>query len=186
MMRDFDDVDAHTLASRDRGEFEADKARADHHYLARLRQALAQGVGIGQGAQRKHAVELGAGHRKKPTSRPGGQNDVVAFDRAAGGQAQAVRRAVDRHDRLAGDQIDLLLLVEEFGPQQQFVEPAFTREVGFRQWRALVGQPRLVTDQHDAAGKTLRAQRRGRLETGRAGADDGDDRIGHQTCVSGR
>ncbi len=106
--------------------------------------------------------------------------------RAAGGQAQAVRRAVDRHDRLAGDQIDLLLLVEEFGPQQQFVEPAFTREVGFRQWRALVGQPRLVADQHDAAGKTLLAQRRGRLETGLAGADDGDDRIGHQTWDSGR
>ncbi len=90
-----------------------------------------------------------------------------------------------RH-RVAVDEVDLLLGVKLDGSQPQIIDPRLTGEVGFRQWRALVGHDRLVADQHDAAGKAGVAQRGGSLETGLAGADDGDDRSRHQTCVSGR
>ena len=101
-------------------------------------------------------------------------------------KSQAALPAIDRRHRVAVDQVDLLLGVKLGRPQPQIIDPGLTGEVGFRQRRALVGQNRLVADQHDAAGKALLAQRRRDLETGLAGADDGDDRSRHQTCVSGR
>ena len=79
-----------------------------------------------------------------------------------------------------------MLGVELGGPQPQIIGPGLTSEVGFRQRRTLVRQNWLVADQYDAAGKAAIAQRGSSLETGLTGADDGDDRSRHQTCVSGR
>ena len=93
MRRDLDDMHRGTRADRDRGEFEADKPGADDDHLTRHGQPLAQDVGIGQGAQRKDAVELGARHRQGSAARAGREHEVVAFDHAARGQAQAARPA---------------------------------------------------------------------------------------------
>ncbi len=106
----------------------------------------------------KHAVELGARHGERPKPRPGGEDDMVAGDLAAGSQSQTTPGPVDRRHGFAGDEVDLLLLVERLGPQQQLVEAAFAGEIGFRQGRALIRQPRLVADQHDMAGETLLPQ----------------------------
>ena len=170
----------------DRRKFEADKAGADHDHLTNLGQPLAQHVGIGQGSQRQHAVQFGARDGERPTARPRGENKMVASHLAAGGQSQAPPGTVYRGDGFAGNQIDLLLLVKRFGPQPKLIQAAFAGEIGFRQGRALIRQYRLVADQHDATAETLLPQRRRRLKTGLAGADDRNDLSGHQTCVSGR
>jgi hypothetical protein len=99
---------------------------------------------------------------------------------------QSLLPAIYRRHRVAVDQVDLLLGVKLGRPQPQIISAGLTSEVRFRQWRALVRQGRLVANQHDAAGKAGVAQRGSSLETGLAGADDGDDRSRHQTCVSGR
>ncbi len=158
MRRDLDDMHRGTRADRDRGEFEADKPGADDDHFTRRGQPFAQNVGIGQGAQRKDAVELGARHRQCSAARSGRQHEMVAFDHTTRGQAQAAPRPVDRRNRVATDELDPLLFVKRAGPQQQFVETAFAGEIGFRQGWALVREPRLVADQHDAAGETLLAQ----------------------------
>ena len=186
MLGHLDDVHADPGGARHRGEFEADKTGADHHHFAHFAEPPAQDVGIGQGAQRQHAVELGAGHRERAKPRPGGQHDLVAGDLAARAQSQPAALPVDLGHGLAGDELDPLFFVERSRAQPQFVEAAVAGEIGFRQGRALIGQRRLVADQQDPAGEPLLAQRRRGLETGLAGADDGDDRVTHQTCVSGR
>jgi hypothetical protein len=107
-----DDVHAHPGGARHRGEFEADKAGADHHDLAHFAEPLAQNVGIGQGAQRQDPVELGAGHRERAKPRAGGQHDVIAGDLGARAQAQPTTRPIDCGHRLAGNELDLLFLVE--------------------------------------------------------------------------
>ena len=158
VVRHLDNVHGDTGGPRHRGELEADKAGPDHDHLARLSQPLAQYVGVGQSAQRQHAVELGARHGERPKARSGGEDEMVAGDLATGSQSQTTPGPVDRRHGFAGHEVDLLLLVECLGPQQQLVEPTFAGEIRFRQGRALVGQHRLVADQHDAAGETLLPQ----------------------------
>jgi hypothetical protein len=61
------------------------------------------------------------------------------------------------------------------GSQPKIIDLGLAGEVGFRQRRPLVGRYRFVADQYHAPGKAAVAQRRGGLETGLAGADNGDD-----------
>ena len=151
LLRHLDDVDGDPGGARHRGEFEPDKAGADHDHLAHLAQPLTQDVGVGQRAQRQNALELGTRHPERPKPRPGGEHDMVAVDLAARGQLQATPAPVDRGNTLAGDEVDPMCFVKCLRPQPQFVEPAVAGKIGFRQRRALVGQDRLVADQQDAA-----------------------------------
>ena len=130
-MRHFDDVYRGTGGDRDGGEFKTNKAGADDHDLARLRQPIAQHIRIGQGAQRQYALKFSARHRQHPGSRTGCQHDLIAFKSTTGGEANTMSRPIDRRHRLAGNQLDLLFFVKRFGPQPQFVEPAFAGEIGF-------------------------------------------------------
>ena len=80
LMGDLDDMHRSTGANRDRGEFETDKTGADDYDFARLLQALAQNVGIDQGAQWQHTIEFGARHRQRAASRTRRQHNVIALD----------------------------------------------------------------------------------------------------------
>ena len=103
-------------------------------------------------------IELGPGDRQCPAARPGCQHHMIAFDGRARSKPQQAPGSVDRGHRLAGDQLDFLLFVKRLGSQPQFVETAVAGEVALGQGRALVGQSRLVADQHHAAAKPLLPQ----------------------------
>ena len=111
---------------------------------------------------------------------------MVPGDLTPGSHSKAATRPIDLGDRIAMDKFDLLLGIELRWPQPQIIDPGFPGEIGFRQGRPLVGQDRLVANQHDAAVKPLLAQRGGGLKPALAGADNGGDRSRHQTWVSGR
>src|SRR5215472_7473448 len=111
---------------------------------------------------------------------------MVPGDVRTRAQSKPAFLPLDRPDGLAGEQIDFVSWIEGFRSEPQLVETALGGEVGFGEGRPLIRRHRLVTDQDDTAVKSLLAQRRGRLKAGLPGAEDGGDRIGHHTCVSGR
>ena len=158
LLRHLDDVNGRTPRDRHRGKFEADEPGADDDDVSYLVKSLAQDIGVGERAQRQHAVELGSRHSERPAARAGGQDQMVPGQLAARGQSQPAFGPVDRGHGLAGQDLDLMLGVEGLRPEPELVEAAVAGEVGFRKRRALIGRNRLVADHYDPAGKALLAQ----------------------------
>ena len=134
---------------------QADEAGADDNDLARLVHALSQHIGVGEGAQRQHAIELGSGHGKRPASCTSREDEMIPGNFEAGGQPKARPLPIDRRHRVTADEVDLLLGVKLRRPQPQILHAGLTRQVRFGERWALVRQNRLVADQYDAAGEAL-------------------------------
>src|SRR5207302_2142477 len=78
----------------------------------------------------------------------------------------------DRHDAIAGDQIDPMTAIEIRGPQLHFVEALRVEHEPFRERRPLIGKMRFLADERDRLGVPALAQRGRGFEASLAGADD--------------
>src|SRR5215831_1851336 len=76
-----------------------------------------------------------------------------------------------------------MLRVEGLRPEPKLVQAALAGEVGFRQWRSLIGPNQLVADQYDTAGIAFLTQRSRRLKTGLPRADNRNGRLRHQRPI---
>ena len=168
----FEDMDRPALAARDRGEFEPDKAGADHHDMLGRSEPLAQLIGLGQRAQIAHPVELDPGQRRDPVARTGRQHEVVVIEPLSGSEAQALRGPVDLGGARPGEVIDPVVAVELLRPHQQQIEADLAVEIVLRQRRPLVRQHRLLAEQDYGAVEPALAQRGGQLKSAMPRADD--------------
>ncbi|MNN58963.1 hypothetical protein D3C81_1740410 [compost metagenome] len=139
------------------GEFQADKACADHHHVAYLLHQGGEGIGILLGLDAKYALQLGAGYWQRTVVCAGGQYQVIVDGRLAGGEQDSSVLPVDG-SRLVVDQLDALGGEELGWTEQQGVLVDLTEQVGLGQRWALVGQAGLVADQGDASVVSLLAQ----------------------------
>ena len=85
LQRNLDDVDIGAARDRDRGKFEADEAGADNDDVMCLIQSQPQRIGIGEGSQRQHAIELSPRDSKRTISRTRGEDEMVPVDLAPRG-----------------------------------------------------------------------------------------------------
>src|SRR5215469_12344180 len=182
----FKDMNPGAASDRDGGKFEANKTGADDNDVVCYGESLLQHIRIGECPQWQNPIEISAGYRKRPVMCASGKDEVVPRKFPTRPQLEAAFLPIDRGHGITVDEVDLLLGVEFSRPQPQLIDPRLTGEVGFRQRRALVRYDGLVTNQCDTSAEAFLVKRGGDLKAGLAGADDGDDRICHQTCVSGK
>ena len=168
----FEDPDRLALTARDRREFEADKAGADDHDMLGGGEPLAQLVGFSEVAQITDAVELDPRQRRDAIACAGRQHEVVVAELFARGEAQLPPGAVDLGRPRARQVVDAVIAIERLRPHQQQIEADLALEVILGEGRALIGQHRLLTEQHDRAVETALAQRGGELKPGMPGPDD--------------
>ena len=160
--------------ARHRREFEPDEPGAGNNDLVCIGEHRTDRVGIGKRAQAEDAVQISAGDRQRAVMRAERQHEVIVIERAAARQRDALVGAVDRGDARLRDDLNAIIGEEFLRTERQRLGRCLAHEIGFRQRRALVGQARLVSDDHDAPGKSVLAQRGGGLKPRLAGAGDDD------------
>src|SRR5581483_1946608 len=106
-----DDRDFGTGGSRGGGRLQADPAGADHHDPAGAGEGRLQLVGVTGGAQVVHPGLVRTGNLQAARQRTGGEQELGVFDPAAVGEYHLVRAAIDRRDRRAEPQVDVVLPV---------------------------------------------------------------------------
>ena len=160
--------------ARGGGDLQADVAAADDEHARARGAGGADAVGVGDGAQVVHALELAARHLQAPRAAAGGEQQRVV------GQHQLV---VEAHVALArGDVGDApapvglhAVVGEELRRADR--EPLALERAGqvlLRQRRALVGHPRLIADQGQLPRVAASPQGVGGLHRRLAAPDDHD------------
>jgi nitrogen regulatory protein PII len=140
---------------------------------------------VGNPAQVVHAGKLGA--RAGEPARLGAeaqQQPVVRQLLAACERNTAALRVetLRTHSEL---QFDAMLIVKGAVAERQAVGSHFPGEVLLGERRPLIGQFRLIADQHQPSGESFAAQGVDRLSARLTGADD-DDGGSHQAFIAGR
>ena len=143
----------------------------------------ADGVHVGDRAQAVDAGQVVARHLEPPRLAADAQQQLVVGEFAAVAEPQPLAGPVDGRDPHPEAGLDPVLLVELGAAQQQPLALQFARQVFLGQGRAVVGQVRLVADQHDRPGVPLAAQGVDGLHRRMARADD-DDRLRHGCFAS--
>ena len=138
----------HALAGEARSRLEAEQAAADHHGVAAPCRRGKHRVDVVEVAEGDDAGQLGARNGNQDRLRAGGDEQrVVGLDRAVLG-ANGARRAVDRDDRLALAQRDLVLRVPGVVVDDDVVERLLAGEHR-REHDAVVVDARLGAENRD-------------------------------------
>ena len=153
-----------------RGRLQPDPAGADHDHPGAGAERGADPVGVRQPAQRQHGVA--AGHRQRAHHRAGGQQQLRVPQPLAAGQLDLVLGRLQRADRRAEPQVDVVLGVPLRRVHPGRLPLLLAEQVALGQRRSLVRRLVLVAEQHHRPVEALGAQRLGRLRAGQAGAHD--------------
>ena len=97
---------------------------------------------------------------------------MAVVDHAPVPRFDALGGPVDPRRARAAPELDPVLGEERFGPQRQAEHVHLAFEKGLRQRRALIGQLRLVGEEHDRLLKSLLAQAGGGLHARMTRAND--------------
>ncbi len=138
---------------------------------------VANGAGVGDGAQRQHAAERPAFDGEHARPRAGGEDRVIERDGSAAGQSRLALCKIKRLDALAHHQLDVGAAIKCLGAQD--LRPGFRiLDECLGQRRLVIGQFGFVADQRDPAVEAFLAQTGRRLDAGVSRSDD-DDAILH-------
>src|ERR1700730_15153772 len=103
---------------------------------------------------------------------------MAVVEHATRSQFHLARGAVDRGGAV-GNQLDLLVGIEFFRPEEEALRPGRALDIGFRQRRPLIWQMRFVIYNEHGIGETELAQRGGNLKACMPGPDDHDGSLRH-------
>jgi hypothetical protein len=143
-----------------RGDLETDEASADDDDVTTASKRCGQDVCVGDGAQREHSLEVGSldGKGGLGGARREGEAGEVELTAGCRGGLPARSAPVDRDHRVAGDQLDALLVEPGAVSQHEGGSVLLPAQVGLRQGRALVGHLGLVTEEDDRVLVAERSQ----------------------------
>ena len=166
-----DDGDGASGLPRGGGGLEADPAGPDDHDLHLRLERGPEGVGLLQGPQVEHVAQVGPGDGELPGRGAGGDRELVVGEPAAV-EGDRAGGAVDRGNRSAQPQVDVVLGVPGAGVDEDRVAFVLAQQVALGQRGALVRALRLVAEEHDLAVEPLVAERLGRLRARQPAAHD--------------
>ena len=182
--------DGHGLAHRAQGRraLQADEPAADDDHVPDLLKPFHDRTDIGKGADIVHAGQIRARHRQDAYPRAGRDHEFLVAEYRTVGAGHRLLLIVDGGRRHAQPQVDSLIGIEGFRPEQQPVLGDLAHQIGLGQRRALIRQFGFLA-QHDdrfvVAGGTGGNRN---LMAGMRPADHDQSWRGvlrHQICVSG-
>ncbi len=138
------------------GDLATDPSGADHHDPSPRADPSGDDIGISDGTQVQHAIEIRPGHRQPPGHGAGGEQQPSVMDPLAAGEDHLGARYIDSGDRRRSPDLNVMLLVEAgWVHRRHLVEALLTTEVLLRQWRPLVGTHRLLAHEYDPPVENL-------------------------------
>nr|WP_228091480.1 PH domain-containing protein [Glycomyces sp. TRM65418] len=153
------------------GDLHADPAVPDDRDLPRAVQRRSEQIGLLDGAQQMHALEIGAGDGERARIGTGGEQQFPVLDRGAVGEREPPGEGIEARGGLAGAQVGVLgvpVLVD--GEQGRPVGVA--AEVVLRQRRPLVRAMGFTGDDDQVAVISFVAKRLRGLGGGESAPDD--------------
>ena len=113
------------------GGFEAEQAAADHHAARGVLAGFADGFEVFDGAIDEAAGAVAPGNRRHERARAGGEHQLVVFVFRAALRGDALVGAIDRRHRIAGMQLDAVLVEELARGERQVFDASSPRKI----WR---------------------------------------------------
>jgi hypothetical protein len=166
--------DRHLDTERSEGgrDLGPDEPHAHDDHAPGGRGSFTDRVGVVDTPELEDAVEVRAGNVEPPVAHAGRDERRIESDAAAAGERDRPIAGVQALDRGPEQHVHVVLLPPRLRTDEQLGGRLLAPEVPLRERRALVGEIRLVADQHEPLVEPLLPQRRGGGRTAQRGADD--------------
>ena len=174
----------HAFARGDRGELQAQEARANHHDLAQRAKLFADSASVVQASKAEDTAGHSDGAGQLAVACARCQHQVCVGQPIACAGLYKMPNTVDTRDPRTGCHIDLVFGVVGVTLEAQGRRLHVAAHIGLGQRRALVGQMGFIPHQTDVARIPLVTQGRDKLVGGLAGANDKDSWLIHGAMVA--
>jgi hypothetical protein len=169
---DHGDVDA-AGAGRG-GDLAADPAGTDDRQVLHVPQPVGEVAAVVQRPECDHASELTLAERQSPWTGVGREEQPVERQLLAVARPDRPGVAIERHDGVAGDHLDVVIGVKVRVVDAGVVVAFLAEEHALRQWRAFVGQMRFVREERHGPVEAVAPDGLGGLSGGEAAAHEHD------------